>query len=221
MAVAVQTPSPVPTFESPAFCSPTPSPRQSSDEPPTSSLIDQCAQYPVFDADGTSQSFESLYKDSRCMVIFVRHFFCGICQDYIRNLVARVSPKSLASAARPTRIVIIGCGQPELIADYALRTDCPFPIYADPSRRLYDDFGMKCSLNKGGRRPDYQSTTFTTMAIKSFVQSLVSGSPLKGGSFSQMGGEFLFENNRVAWCYKMKNTRDHTEVNDLMEVLEL
>ena len=35
---------------------------------------------------------------------------------------------------------------------------------------------------------------------------------LSGGDFKQVGGEFLFQNGKVTWCHRMKNTRDHAEV---------
>ena len=35
---------------------------------------------------------------------------------------------------------------------------------------------------------------------------------LSGGDFKQVGGEFLFQNGKVTWCHRMKNTRDHAEL---------
>lgn len=154
------------------------------------------------------------------MIIFVRHFLCGLCQDYLSALMAAMSPKSLAAAERTTSLIVIGCGQPEAIRDYAANTKCTFPIYADPDRRIYDALGMKASLDMGSRRPKYQSNNTVANAIKSIIQGLSSGAnAFKGGNFAQMGGEFLFDDNRVTWCYRMRNTRDHTEITELSEVL--
>lgn len=44
---------------------------------------------------------------------------------------------------------------------------------------------------------------------------------MKGGDFYQVGGEFLFENERVTWCHRMKNTRDHAEIPEMRKVLGL
>ena len=37
----------------------------------------------------------------------------------------------------------------------------------------------------------------------------------------QIGGEFLFEDGALTWCHRMTHMRNHTEVHDLMKVLDL
>lgn len=55
-----------------------------SSELPTKEMIEKAADIPIFDAEGKSIPFENLYRPSnpfekkRVMVIFVRHFFCGV-----------------------------------------------------------------------------------------------------------------------------------------------
>jgi hypothetical protein len=44
---------------------------------------------------------------------------------------------------------------------------------------------------------------------------------IKGGNIFQIGGEFLFEEGEVVWCHRMKNYRNHAEVNVIRKVLEL
>ena len=51
----------------------------------------------------------------------------------------------------PTSIIIIGCGSPNLIPHYKAQTGCPFPIFADPSRKLYKVLGMSWTLDIGPR----------------------------------------------------------------------
>ena len=194
--------------------------REDADEPPSPPSLQQVSNHPVYGPDGQSVTFGSLHSNPRCMIIFVRHFVCGMCQDYVRNLAADITPKMLESCSRPTSLVLIGCGQPELIADYVTRTNCPFPFYADPSRKLYDTLGMSTSLDTGPRRPAYQSSTLLSMTGKSFLQAVGYGTNVfKAGDFSQVGGEILFEDNRAVWCHRMRNTRDHTEINDLKRIL--
>ena len=53
--------------------------------------------------------------------------------------------------AIPTSIIIIGCGSPNLIAHYKAQTGCPFPIFADPSRKLYKVLGMSWTFDIGPR----------------------------------------------------------------------
>jgi hypothetical protein len=174
---------------------------------------------------------------------------------------------------------------------YAEATGCPFPIYADPTRKLYSELGMVKTLALGDR-PAYMKKSLFKSSIASIVQGLKQiprGLATKAGDQRQIGGEFLFEplsvftpfsspltegngdekrlgentsvngNNgavskpnpnrigtgsersldglpgldamsasatdsdpkRVTWCHRMKTTRDHAEIPELMEVLGL
>lgn len=134
------------------------------------------------------------------------------CQEYLRTFVSSITPNSLSALSPPTEVVVIGCGQPHLIPMYAQETGCPFPIYADPTRKLYHLLGMTSSLNPG-KTPEYMQRSFMSMAVRSFILELKSGrNMLSGGDFRQVGGEFLFQNGKVTWCRRMRNTRDHAEV---------
>lgn len=120
----------------------------------------------------------------------------------------------------------MGCGDPGLIDFYANETKCPFPIYADPTRRLYDEFGMITSLAMGAR-PAYFRRSMTSLIGSSIVQSLknfTNGLMTKGGEARQNGGEFLFEprgeEKEVTWCHRMTNTRDHAGIAELVGVLD-
>lgn len=54
------------------------------------------------------------------------------------------------------------------------------------------------------------------------AQSLKSGrNMLSGGDFKQVGGEFLFQNEKVIWCHRMRRTRDHAEVPIIRQQLGL
>ena len=184
--------------------------------------ITQYAQYGVLDAQGVSHPLQELVSGDRCLIIFVRHFFCGMCQDFLRSLSQTITHDDLKASKPPTSVAIIGCGQPERISDYASDTGCPFPIYADPSRKLYEAFGMPSSLSMGEQRPSYQTRGLLSMTTKSIIQGVSAGTgALKGGNFAQIGGEFLFEDGSMTWCHRMTNTRNHTEADDLKRLLRL
>lgn len=105
---------------------------------------------------------------------------------------------------------------------YIKETGCPFPIYADPTRQLYHKLGMTMTLNLGPKNPGYMQRSMLSVALQSIVQEFKSGRKmLSGGDFRQVGGEFLFENGRVLWCHRMKNTRDHAEIPDVRKQLGL
>lgn len=56
-----------------------------NDNPPTEEEISKVADYPVFNIDGQQVPFRSLYENTteekkthKKLIIFVRHFFCGV-----------------------------------------------------------------------------------------------------------------------------------------------
>lgn len=146
------------------------------------------------------------------------------CQAYIQALTQEINMQTYFTMSIPTSIVIIGCGTPELIRQYKARTQCPFPIFADPSRRIFKHLGMSLSLNIGFKRPEYfKSTNETAWLFKQFKE--MSNTPGKkkwrSGNWLQVGGEFLFEDGQVVWCHRMKSYRDHAEIDTLKRVLQI
>ncbi|KAK0636336.1 AhpC/TSA antioxidant enzyme-domain-containing protein [Bombardia bombarda] len=249
----------------------------SNNELPSAATLAKIANYVVLDRDGKSHTFRSLYTGThaarRVLLIFVRHFFCGQCQEYLRTLSASITPDALLRLPVSTFIAVIGCGDPALIDMYAAETGCPFPIYADPTRKLYDELGMIRTLALGPK-PAYIRKSLIKSSVASIVQGLKqlrNGLATKAGDARQIGGEFLFEpvagvlqspgvvgtggsgsgagggsgdegghghrhsdtsldgkndghggeEKIVTWCHRMKTTRDHAEIPELMEVLGL
>ena len=144
------------------------------------------------------------------------------CQEYLKVLASSITPDALQTLPTPTSLVIIGCGEPNLIPWYSKETACPFPIYADPTKKLYDLLGMARTLNLGNKSPEYMKSSVPIISLRSFWQTLRAGRDMmKGGDFYQVGGEFLFEHERVTWCHRMKNTRDHAEIPEMRRVLGL
>ena len=88
-----------------------------------------------------------------------------------------------------------------------------------------------------------------TASLIQSLKNIKGGKLFKGGDYYQVGGEFLFEpqnsnastpiwpsesddeskedstdeepEKRITWCHRMRNTRDHAEIPELMEVLGL
>ncbi|KAL2196159.1 AhpC/TSA antioxidant enzyme-domain-containing protein [Corynascus similis CBS 632.67] len=184
-----------------------------SDDLPTLETIRKIDHYTVLDKDGKSHTFRSLYTGRhtarRVLIIFIRHFFCGNCQQYLRIVSESITPQSLLSLPSAgggggkeagkgigtTFICVVGCGDPALIDMYANATGCPYPIYADPTRRLYAELGMVRTLALGPR-PDYMRVSLAKIILDSIAQGLGQvgkGLAHKGGDAKQVGGEFLFE----------------------------
>ncbi|KAF2140620.1 uncharacterized protein K452DRAFT_252389 [Aplosporella prunicola CBS 121167] len=197
-----------------------------SQDLPTQEDLDKCADLLVLDQNGESHSFKSIYSGegqaTRQMIIFVRHFFCGNCQEFLRTLSASITPEDLLALPTPTSLSIIGCGRPELIPMYTAATNCPFPIFADPTTKLYTYLGMARTLSLGAKRPDYIKTNIVSTTVHSIIQGVKSGrGAVQGGDIKQVGGEFMFEDGQPTWTHRMKNTRDHAEIEELSRVLGL
>ncbi|KAF2644116.1 hypothetical protein P280DRAFT_466800 [Massarina eburnea CBS 473.64] len=193
---------------------------------PTPKDLKRCEDLLVLDAKGQSRPFKELYTNidgeaPRQLLIFIRHFFCGNCQEYLRELSASITPDSLFALDEPTFITVIGCGRPDLINMYTEATNCPFPIYADPTGKLYEYLGMTRTLDLG-KKPSYIQSNLLVTSLQSIAQALKTGTnALKGGDFKQVGGEFLFEGGECVWVHRMRHTRDHTEIKEMREKLGL
>lgn len=112
------------------------------------------------------------------------------CEEYCRALASALPPKTLATTTPPTKLLLIGCGQPDCIADYRKRTQSAlkegesYPIYCDPDRKLYEKLGMAYNLKRAEQKPEYITVSLTSAVVSSFKNVLTSGSKgLKGGKF--------------------------------------
>jgi len=206
-----------------------PSTAPPSEDRPSPDALAAAGDVPIFDAEGRQVPFRSLYEvkkneegvsempgDVLTMIIFIRHFYCSTCQSYV------IAISSTIPVNTPNRrVVLIGCGSPTLISKYVSDTGCPFPIYAEPTQKLYSTLGMVKTLNYG-EKPKYLSAQGPLGLIKkSVVQVCTWGAPLQGGDIQQVGGEFLFVNGEVGWCHRMKTVRDHVELDELKLVMGL
>ncbi|KAL6922133.1 hypothetical protein ACHAPO_002891 [Fusarium lateritium] len=232
---------------------------------PSPETLKKIGKYIVLDRHGKSHPFKTLYTGSnvarRVLIIFVRHFFCGNCQEFLRSLSEAVTPEALLRLPVSTFIAVIGCGDPALIDMYVNETGCRFPVYTDPTRSIFDSLGMSKTLQMGAK-PAYMRRSMAHSIVGSIIQGvkqIPTGNVLKMGDQRQVGGEFLFEpqdiltpvttprnekaqpisafeeaqerepgsddygneEKRVTWCHRMKTTRDHAEIPELIEVLGL
>ncbi|KAI0540532.1 AhpC/TSA antioxidant enzyme-domain-containing protein [Xylaria digitata] len=227
---------------------------ETNNEIPSLQILKRIEDHTVIDHVGKTHPFKSLYSGRnvarRILVIFIRHFFCGNCQEYLRTVASSITPEALLGLPVSTFIVVVGCGSHKLIDSYVKETGCPFPVYADPTRRLYQELGMVSTLHLGERPAYMQNKTVvhTVMSgIRQGLKQVTTGLVTKMGDQRQVGGEFLFEpasrtletpissplpddegqsssaveEKRVTWCHRMRTTRDHAEIPELMEILGL
>lgn len=207
-----------------------------TDECPDGATLAAIQHLPIYDTEGNSVPFGSLYNPeaathSRQLIIFIRYFYCPACTLYVKALAEGITMHDYFRIPTPTSIIIIGCGQPDLIQHFKSFMGCAFTIYADPSRQLFKKLGMRLSLNVGRQRPEYMGElgllSSSKVEIQRISKSLKDPNGLRkrdlvrGGNPMQIGGEFLFENGDVIWCHRMTTYRNHAEVRYLRRLLQL
>ena len=82
---------------------------------------------------------EELPPITKTVVFFIRHFWCGQCQDYTFASLSLLDPLTIRRAG--IRVVVISNGSWKIIKAYRRILKCPFPIYVDGPRNLYHLLG--------------------------------------------------------------------------------
>ncbi|KAG9659280.1 hypothetical protein KCU95_g11406, partial [Aureobasidium melanogenum] len=139
-------------------------------------------------------------KNRRNIVVFIRHFFCPNCFGYVRALANELPPEKLEQMDPPTTLTIVGCGDPILIQNYIKMTDCPFEVYADPSRSTYAALGFSVNETAVPEAPKYVQKYSTTSIFKAILVSLGLAAKTKSiaaGKKSQNGGELIWVNGEI------------------------
>ena len=143
----------------------------------------------------------------------------------MKAIAEEITMQAYYTMSVPTSIIVIGCGSPVMIPFYKQTTGCPFPIFAEPSRKLYKSLGMALTLDMvGSKRPEYmKDIDFKTWQVGQLKQigKQKGTKRFKGGHLLQVGGEFLFQDGQVVWCHRMKNMRGHAEVSVIKRILEM
>ncbi|KAL5494569.1 hypothetical protein ACEPAI_30 [Sanghuangporus weigelae] len=205
---------------------------------PSAETIELASHVKVLDGKGNQVPFGDLFASSKTIIVFIRHFFCGTCQVWLIARFLESAPNNFPVQAYVSRLaavpgtklaesnvqlVIIGCGEWELIDDYKKNTGFTGNIYADPSRELYRKLGMTTENLKitptGQKKRSYVPETVPSV-LKSIWKGPITH-PLqlgKQGNISQLGGDFIFgPGNTCHFTHLMEHTEDHIEVVDLMK----
>ncbi|XP_061482242.1 peroxiredoxin-like 2C isoform X1 [Rhineura floridana] len=98
------------------------------------------AQLLVVNAAGQGIPFGAVYREQKTIVVFVRHFLCYACKEYVEDL-GKI-PKKLLQDAN-VRLVVIGQSSHHHIKPFCTLTGYPHEMYVDPEREIYRTLGMK------------------------------------------------------------------------------
>ncbi|TEB14352.1 hypothetical protein FA13DRAFT_879368 [Coprinellus micaceus] len=107
-----------------------------------------------------------LFAEHRAIVLFLRHFFCPMCQDYVSSLSSLVKrpmlrelgslcdyneedartslddPENGELLPKQVQLVLISCGKATLVEKYKHMFGLPFKMFADPELKVYEALGM-------------------------------------------------------------------------------
>ncbi|XP_034366397.1 peroxiredoxin-like 2C isoform X2 [Arvicanthis niloticus] len=158
------------------------------------------AELPVLDASGRRVTFGALFRERRAVVVFVRHFLCYVCKEYVEDL-AKI-PKSFL---RP----------------FCKLTGYSHEIYVDPEREIYKRLGMKRGeeISSSGQSPHIKSNL-----LSGSLQSLwraVTG-PLfdfQGDPAQQGGTLILGPGNNIHFVHRDRNRLDHKPINSVLQLV--
>lgn len=123
------------------------------------------------------------------------------------------------------------CGSQVRLRRLVDSTQYPFPIYADPTGRIYQLLEKTCET-PGGMDPSRPSSYSATAALTNLVKSAGlkgEGSSSKAGDARyHIGAAFLFETSeiarsaspvRITWSYRLANISAHSEADVIRRML--
>lgn len=188
---------------------------------PTSKQLADASSCVVIAENGVRIPFSDIFKEKKTIVIFIRHFWCPMCQDYMFSLSSSVDPKLLKQAN--VNLVVIGNGSFNMIKSYRQIFHTPFAVYTDPSMRLHSALGMM----KLGKRVDKSQIKRGSYVRHGNVRGLAMvvanavrvGMPIweKGGDPAQLGGEFVFGPGlTVSFAHRMPNAGCHAPIQRVL-----
>ncbi|KAK7053452.1 hypothetical protein VNI00_004078 [Paramarasmius palmivorus] len=184
---------------------------------PTQLQLRRAANLWVIAESGVRVSFGSLWQDQKTIVIFIRHFMCPLCQDYMFSISRNISPQVLDEA--DVNLVIISNGDYQLIKSYRKIFHTPFALYTDPSHEVYKTMGMTIqTLEKGPRSPYIRHGLLGGIGMVVANAAKV-GMPVwkEKGDIKQLGGEFILGPGfECSFAHRMRYTRSHLPILDVV-----
>ncbi|KAI0091040.1 AhpC/TSA antioxidant enzyme-domain-containing protein, partial [Irpex rosettiformis] len=188
---------------------------------PTQKQLENAASYTVIAQNGIRVPFGDLFRDKRAIVIFIRHFWCPMCQDYMYSIARTVNPEALSRAG--VNLIIIGNGSPAMIKSYRHIFRTPFELYVDPTHRVYNSLGMTLRTTHPG--PDHERGDYVRHGLFGGIAMVVRnalrvGMPVweKSGDAAQLGGEFILGPGfTCSYAHRMRHTRSHAPIVEVLD----
>jgi peroxiredoxin len=124
----------------------------------------------------------------------------------------RRNKNSFANAG--AQVVLVGMGTPSESAEFAAKFNVPFPIVADPEKKLYRKFELKQMSTLGFFSP--------SVALKG-VAAIVGGNGIgrPQGDVRQLPGVFIINTaGQIVFSHFSNNPADHPDAKTILAALE-
>ena len=124
----------------------------------------------------------------------------------------RRNKKSIEKAG--AQVVLVGMGTPSESAEFAVKFNVPFPIVADPEKKLYRKFELKQMSTLGFLSP--------SVALKG-VAAIVGGHGIgmPQGDVHQLPGVFIIDTaGQIVFSHFSSNPADHPDSKTILAALQ-
>ncbi|KAH8987096.1 AhpC/TSA antioxidant enzyme-domain-containing protein, partial [Lactarius hatsudake] len=194
----------------------------------SSTQLAHAARMQVVRENGVRVQFGELWRTQRTVVIFIRHFWCPLCQDYLTSLMRDGDHAALSRSG--VRLIVIGCGSYGLIRSYRQIFRLPYELYVDasPGQELYRALGMGQAPSGAHKtRPATEGSSTGSYVRHGAMSGLAMvvahalrvGMPVwaRGGDAAQLGGEFVLGPGlSCTYAHRMQSTAGHAPIVDVL-----
>jgi len=166
---------------------------------------------PLLDTVGQRVPLGSFWDGAPAVLVFLRYFGCPFCQRQVVQL--RDDHASFQELGG--RVVLVGQGTAEEGASFAERLRTPFACVVDPDRSAYRAYGLV-----SGRLLQVAGPAVAGTFIRANLHGETRQRGLRGGSFSQMPGTFVVDDEGVIrLAHRNRHVADNPRNQDLLDTL--
>ncbi|XP_067885117.1 peroxiredoxin-like 2C [Heterodontus francisci] len=171
----------------------------------------------VVDCQGNRIHFPALYGEGKAILVFVRHFLCYTCKEYVEDL-AKIPQKYLKDVG--VRLIVIGQSSHHHIEGFCKLTGYTCEIYVDPRRQIYKKLKMKRgeTFHQAGSSPHVKSSMLIGI-LKSMWYAMRSPAFDFQGDPDQQGGALIVgPGDELHFGHLDSNRLDHAPINLLLQL---
>ncbi|GAC99696.1 hypothetical protein PHSY_007299 [Pseudozyma hubeiensis SY62] len=181
--------------------------------PPSMLQLFESSQCLVYNQEGEEVLFGDLFKKRRTLVCFLRHWWCGFCQQFAMS-VRNIDPLPLKRAGLD--FIIVGQGDWHVIKAYREVMQVQYPMFADPKRNVYRALGMTLRTNDANpvcARPDYASMSMTKGILVAIKKGLFDMPIRNPGDMKLLGGDFILGPGlQCSFTHRMTTADGHMDI---------